>query len=1736
MNKREYASAFLAVLVSLTVMSSAKAEVFESTYSVTQSQGDYELITDMLVGPGVALRPSGHMIDQTEPFQIGIFSNLVAQVIPSFTNGVILSNGIITDGPSLENAYPAKEWDDEGISLQPCSDRDINEYFKEDLLVNDLYDPAGLVLYIQPKNKTINIPFVMASEEFYLGSYVPDSPSQEAYEDWSDKFAFFLQELGTASECLDAEGNVTASAMQKSNEMLMTNNIARLPGGGDVEIASVNQHTNSEYFISNVELKGEVLEYPGTNINLPMEFNGAIVGPVAVAEGLDTNKVYKLKIMLADYGDNTLTSVVFLRDRGISSGADLKIGVTGPAYLDNYGTVTFTNVVSNIGPATADGVVVTNYLPVGANYISCEKNAGEVTGPVLIGGANCLVWTIGDRFQHGSNAVMTVKCDLPVTGFYTNSAVVVTTTGDYDERNNADEWIAQVGGDIQNITVCAISTNMAYGSTLAIPSLQFIKSIVGTNGTDAVTGVDVNFYDGEGLVQPSTVTVGTYRIVLSNIKGGGILPSANVTYVDGLLTVTQRVLTIIANSTNRVYGSTLAFDGTEFTTKPAELPNGETVTNVKITSKDGVAGNAKATAGEYPGNIIPSHVVLGGNGFKTNNYDIVFSNGTLTVDKRAIEITPKNRSKVYGKSYPFAGIAKEVDITKGSLAAGDKIAAVKLKSAATAKTAAVGTYEITASNAAISSGAANYTIAYAKGKFLVTKSDLTIIANSTNKVYGTRIDFTGKEFTTDPATLPNGDTVTNVTITSEMATNLTAEVGVYTNEIVPSHAVWGNIDTNNYDIVFSNGTLTVTKAPLTIIADGTNRVYGTTVGFTGREFTTKPLTLPNNEKIDAVTITSTYAGVPTAAAGTYLKDIVPSHVLTGSFGFKTNNYDIVFSNGTLTVIKAPLTIIANSTNKVFGTEVELDGTEFTTKPVTLPNHETVTNVTLTCPQTTNLLAAVGTYPIVPSHTVWGEDFNTNNYAIVFSNGTLKVTQAGLTVIANDTNKVYNTTITFAGNEFTTLPATLPEGIAVDKVTLTSAKAASAATAAGTYKNEIVPSEAQGTGLDNYKIAYSNGTLKVTQAALTVIANDASKVYNTVKTFTGTEFTTLPATLPNGDAVTSVTLASAKAADALTDVGTYVKEIQPSAAVGTGLGNYAITYSNGTLTVTKAGLTVIANDASKVYNTVKTFTGKEFATLPATLPAGVTVNSVTLTSAKAADAATAAGTYKNEIVPSDAVGNKLNNYDIAYSNGTLTVTKAALTVIANSASKAYGTVKTFTGKEFTTLPASLPAGVAVNSVTLTSAKAASAATAAGTYENEIVPSAAVGTGLGNYSITYSKGTLTVTKVPLAIIADDKSRVYGSTLAFTGKEFKTLPTALPNGDQVATVTITSAKGADASTVIGTYQEAIVPSHIVTGINTNNYDIVFSNGTLKVTQAALTVRVNDAKWNIKKPKPSYSFADFSSQLKGGDSVASVAGSAGQSQSDYTNKVWATAVPVKGDEGVYTEEIWIKLTSFNGPRASNYLITVDPGDLTVDTALPELKIDLSWALSGDTGLLWPIMTVENVGDGEVESDSNYWVELKPVDSPKCSLWSKTGTMPDGYDYQDLTSTVKAALKKIGNKDEAFDPGEKLTFDPTSKADAYPYVRVSEKSPQDLGVRVYHVNRKNPLAPPITPNMFFIAGQLFNEADTTRDFKVSDAEKTAAAAILGTSSADYLEVTRLNLLQYYHWNTAAGTWIGPSK
>src|SRR5690606_27338031 len=115
-------------------------------------------------------------------------------------------------------------------------------------------------------------------------------------------------------------------------------------------------------------------------------------------------------------------------------------------------------------------------------------------------------------------------------------------------------------------------------------------------------------------------------------------------------------------------------------------------------------------------------------------------------------------------------------------------------------------------------------------------------------------------------------------------------------------------------------------------------------------------------------------------------------------------------------------------------------------------------------------------------------------------------------------------------------------------------------------------------------------------------------------------------------------------------------------------------------------------------------------------------------------------------------------------------------------------------EFT--PVGLVNGDVVNSVTLASAGAVATA-AVNTYD--ITATAAQGPKLGNYDITYTKGTLTVNKKALTITANNRSKIYGETLVLGTAEFT--PTGLVNGDEVNSVTLSST-GAVATAVVNTY----------------------------------------------------------------------------------------------------------------------------------------------------------------------------------------------------------------------------------------------------------------------------------------------------------------------------------------------
>ena len=333
---------------------------------------------------------------------------------------------------------------------------------------------------------------------------------------------------------------------------------------------------------------------------------------------------------------------------------------------------------------------------------------------------------------------------------------------------------------------------------------------------------------------------------------------------------------------------------------------------------------------------------------------------------------------------------------------------------------------------------------FADGSFvlLVNPAPLTVTAGSASRSYGA----TNPVLSGWVAGLLPGDSIT-ANFTSAATTN--SPIGVYPISVTLS-APGGIL--GNYIVTINGGNLTVTRAALLITAANADKIYGAT--FNPTNFSTTGLF--NDDSVTNLTL---------ASAGSVSNAPIGSYALTagGASGPGLTNYIIGYSNATLTVGAANLLIAAGSTNKIYG--ATLNGLDYTAAG--LLSGDSVTNVTLVSAGGVSN-APVGSYAINVSGATGA---GLTNYTIGYSNGVLTVGAANLLITAGSTNKVYGATL----NPVDYIVAGLLNGDSVTNVTLASSGSGSSAPMGN---HPITAGAAQGVGLTNYTVGYSNGTLTV----------------------------------------------------------------------------------------------------------------------------------------------------------------------------------------------------------------------------------------------------------------------------------------------------------------------------------------------------------------------------------------------------------------------------------------------------------------------------------------------------------------------------------------------------------------------------------------------------------------------------------------------------------------------------------
>ena len=182
----------------------------------------------------------------------------------------------------------------------------------------------------------------------------------------------------------------------------------------------------------------------------------------------------------------------------------------------------------------------------------------------------------------------------------------------------------------------------------------------------------------------------------------------------------------------------------------------------------------------------------------------------------------------------------------------------------------------------------------------MTKAILTVSPQPQTKVYGAELP----PLTAIYDGFVNGDTAAGVNPPILLSTIATAQspVGTY-----PISASAGS--NPNYTVIVNNSTLTVTPAPLVIVADDKSMSYGSSLP----DFTATYRGFVNGDTASALTqpVSFTTPATSKSGVGTY-------PIILG--GGASPNYSLSLSNGVLTITKAALalTIIPDNQVKVYG--------------------------------------------------------------------------------------------------------------------------------------------------------------------------------------------------------------------------------------------------------------------------------------------------------------------------------------------------------------------------------------------------------------------------------------------------------------------------------------------------------------------------------------------------------------------------------------------------------------------------------------------------------------------------------------------------------------------------------------------------------------------------------------------------------------------------------------------------
>jgi sugar lactone lactonase YvrE len=525
---------------------------------------------------------------------------------------------------------------------------------------------------------------------------------------------------------------------------------------------------------------------------------------------------------------------------------------------------------------------------------------------------------------------------------------------------------------------------------------------------------------------------------------------------------------------------------------------------------------------------------------------------------------------------------------------------------------------------ATQAGNSAYAATSSTQSFSVAPAVLTITPVNVTAVYGaipTKFNYTVSGFVLGQTA---GQVLTGQPAIGTSASSISG-VGSY-----PITASLGTLAAANYSFSFASGTLTVSKAVLTVTPTSQSIIYGSAL---------PAVTYEIKGFVNRDTQSSAIAGSPQLTTSAASNPVVGKYAVNAGAGTLTAaNYSFVFASGTLAVNRAVLTVSAAGQAITYGGALPA----LTYAITGFVNGDTQSNSFSGSPQITTVATAhsgVGKYAITSA----AGTLSAANYSFVFVSGALTINKAVLTVTAAGQSMTYGGVVpamTYTVNGFVSGDA---QGNSFAGVPLL----VTVATSKSVVGKYAIVASAGTLSSANYGFIFVNGALTVNKAVLTVIAANLSMTYgSTVPAMTDsiTGFV-------NGDSSQSAVTGAAAVTSAVTAASPAGQYAITVAAGSLAAKNYSFAFNAGSMTVTPAPLKVTANNLSMV-------SGQSVPALTYSVSGWVNKDTQATASSGApsltttATAASPAGTYAITAAQGTM---KASNYALTFVNGVLTVT-------------------------------------------------------------------------------------------------------------------------------------------------------------------------------------------------------------------------------------------------------------------------------------------------------------------------------------------------------------------------------------------------------------------------------------------------------------------------------------------------